>query len=73
MSTDATATTPPADRKVPVTMTISASLLERIDAAASSELRTRSNYIEAKLTGIFADEPAAASATHREPIVDRAR
>ena len=74
MSNDAPAATPPADRKVQVTMTISPSLLERIDAAAAAELRTRSNYIEAKFSEFLAEpEPAAAAATHREAIVDRTR
>jgi hypothetical protein len=55
-------------------MTISPSLLERIDAAAAAELRTRSNYIEAKFSEFLAEpEPAAAAATHREAIVDRTR
>ena len=59
MENDTPATTQPTDRRVPVTMTLSQSILDRIDLAASGELRTRSNYIEAKFTAMFADSETA--------------
>ena len=66
MENDTTTTTQPTDRRVPVTMTISQAVLDKIDAAAAGDLRSRSNYIEAAFTAMFTEPEASTTNTSEQ-------
>lgn len=66
--------TPAAEAYEKVTISLPKSILATIDRLAADDRRSRSNFIVRALeTSLAESEPAAASATHREPIVDRTR